>query len=395
MARAIWLPGGGGANLDVITAEAGDIVKGMVAVDKEGEPVTGTLELTGNAQDGNVLSGKTYYNTDTKTKRTGAMTERGAVSQALNCGGSYTIPEGHHNGSGKITANSLSSQTSATATAATILAGYTAWVNGSKLTGTVAVQSILSFSAAPYSSTQITFTWKNPAKGAFSGVIIVGKTGSYPTSISDGTRWYKGSGNNTAASGTSAATVSGFTGGTTYYFRCFSYAIKNNAEWVHGTTYTATAATTKGTDTITESETWTVPANVRSIDIFLVGGGASPMTSANEKRNPGGGGGYTKTYKGISVTPGQQFTVTIGAGGASGYASGNAGNVTTFGSYSAEGGKPGTAVTFASGSVNYYKGGDGGSGGGSINGTGGTNGGDGTAYHVHGPKMETTIRRRI
>ena len=67
---------------------------------------------------------------------TGTMVNRGAVSSSLNCGQSYTIPAGYHNGSGKVTANSLTSQTSATATAADILSGKTAWVNGTKLTGT-------------------------------------------------------------------------------------------------------------------------------------------------------------------------------------------------------------------------------------------------------------------
>lgn len=70
-------------------------------------------------------------------KVTGTMANRGAVSQALNAGGSYTIPAGYHNGSGNITANSLASQTSATATATDIASGKTAWVNGSKLTGTM------------------------------------------------------------------------------------------------------------------------------------------------------------------------------------------------------------------------------------------------------------------
>ena len=81
-----------------------------------------------------ILSGKIAYVKGSKI--TGTMTNQGAKTSSLNCGASYTIPAGYHNGSGKITANSLSSQTSATATAAKILSGYTAWVNGSKLTGT-------------------------------------------------------------------------------------------------------------------------------------------------------------------------------------------------------------------------------------------------------------------
>lgn len=103
MARAIWLPGGGGADLDVVTADAGDVLAGKVIVGPDGEPLTGTLALSGNASDGQVLSGQTYYNTDAKTKRTGTMPNRGAVNQSLAINGSYTIPAGYHNGSGKVT----------------------------------------------------------------------------------------------------------------------------------------------------------------------------------------------------------------------------------------------------------------------------------------------------
>lgn len=103
MAMGIWLPGGGGADLDVVTADAGDVLAGKVIVGPDGEPLTGTLALSGNASDGQVLNGQTYYNTDAKTKRTGTMPNRGAVNQSLAINGSYTIPAGYHNGSGKVT----------------------------------------------------------------------------------------------------------------------------------------------------------------------------------------------------------------------------------------------------------------------------------------------------
>ena len=103
MAMGIWLPGGGGADLDAVTAGAGDVLAGKVIVGPDGEPLTGTLALSGNASDGQVLNGQTYYNTDAKTKRTGTMPNRGAVSQSLAINGSYTIPAGYHNGSGKVT----------------------------------------------------------------------------------------------------------------------------------------------------------------------------------------------------------------------------------------------------------------------------------------------------
>lgn len=72
----IWMPGGGGgADLDVVTAGKPDVLAGKVIVDKAGEPLNGT------------------------------MSNRGAVSQALGVNGTYTIPEGYHNGSGKVTQN--------------------------------------------------------------------------------------------------------------------------------------------------------------------------------------------------------------------------------------------------------------------------------------------------
>ena len=63
------------------------------------------------------------------------MANNGAVSKTLNAGQSYTIPAGYHNGSRKVTANSLASQTQATATANNLPSGVTAWVNGNKITG--------------------------------------------------------------------------------------------------------------------------------------------------------------------------------------------------------------------------------------------------------------------
>ena len=66
----------------------------------------------------------------------GTMPNNGAVSTSLNAGQSYTIPKGYHNGSGKVTVNSLESQTQATATADDISNGKTAWVNGQLVIGT-------------------------------------------------------------------------------------------------------------------------------------------------------------------------------------------------------------------------------------------------------------------
>ena len=59
---------------------------------------------TGDAVEANVLAGKTFSNAQ-GTGKTGTMVNRGAVSQTIQPGGSYTIPEGYHNGSGTVAAS--------------------------------------------------------------------------------------------------------------------------------------------------------------------------------------------------------------------------------------------------------------------------------------------------
>ncbi|MGL6219964.1 MAG: hypothetical protein ACRC36_18120 [Lacrimispora sphenoides] len=49
----IWMPGGGGgADLDVITAGAGDVLAGKVTVDKDGNPLPGTMTYRGTGYHG-------------------------------------------------------------------------------------------------------------------------------------------------------------------------------------------------------------------------------------------------------------------------------------------------------------------------------------------------------
>lgn len=64
----------------------------------------GGVQPTGNAVPADVLAGKTFSNADGIDK-TGTMVNRGAVSETLAAGESYTVPEGYHNGSGVVSAN--------------------------------------------------------------------------------------------------------------------------------------------------------------------------------------------------------------------------------------------------------------------------------------------------
>lgn len=109
MSKAIITGGGGGADLDAVTAKAPDVLSGKVIVDQEGEPLTGT------------------------------MPANGSQDATLNCGESRTIPGGYTPG-GTVTANSLASQTPGNADAGAILSGRNAWANGNNIGGGIPLQ---------------------------------------------------------------------------------------------------------------------------------------------------------------------------------------------------------------------------------------------------------------
>ena len=135
---------------------------------------------TGTTSADKVLAGETF-STENDTDLSGTMPNKGAVTSSLNCGGSYTIPKGYHNGNGRVTANSLSSQTSANATANDIMNGKTAWVNGSKLTGTATIDSFggikykykFTFTKTTASDTKERFSMGNILDDIIAKVIIM------------------------------------------------------------------------------------------------------------------------------------------------------------------------------------------------------------------------------
>lgn len=107
----IWLPGGGGggASSDDCTLMRAAVPAGMKAVtaDSDDEAMEGTLNPDTTLADSQALSGQTFLKWNPQTKlferHTGSMANRGAVNQSLAINGSYTIPAGFHNGSGKVT----------------------------------------------------------------------------------------------------------------------------------------------------------------------------------------------------------------------------------------------------------------------------------------------------
>ena len=194
----------------------------------------------GDATAAQILNGKTVWVKGKKV--TGTMPNRGAVSQTLNAGGSYTIPEGYHNGSGKITASSLASQTQGNATASQILSGKTAWVNGKKITGTMTNQ------------------------GAKSTTLKAGGSYTIPAG------YHNGSGKITASS------LSSQTPGTA----TASQILSGKTAWVEGKKITGTM-TNQGakSTTLNAGGSYTIPAGYHNGSGKITASSLSSQTQAN------------------------------------------------------------------------------------------------------------------
>lgn len=89
---------------DTITKDK--LLTGVTAHGKDGEPITGSCTFDVNSQDATaqvaeILTGKTAYARGTKL--TGTMPNNGGVTGTINTvAGEYTIAQGYHDGSGKV-----------------------------------------------------------------------------------------------------------------------------------------------------------------------------------------------------------------------------------------------------------------------------------------------------
>jgi len=85
---------------------ADKLLKGYTAHGADGEAINGSCEFDANTQDATataaeILAGKTAYNKANKI--TGTMKNNGAVSGTISTkAGQYTVPQGYHDGSGKV-----------------------------------------------------------------------------------------------------------------------------------------------------------------------------------------------------------------------------------------------------------------------------------------------------
>lgn len=94
---------------------------------------------------------------------------------------------------------------------------------------------------------------------------------------------------------------------------------------------------------------WTVPLGITAVRVLVVGGGGSGSAGISDKYWPaGGGGGAVVENNSLSVSTGNQITVSVGAGGAAtsatSGATGNNGGSSSFGATTASGGSTNSNV---------------------------------------------------
>lgn len=97
-------------DLTADTITAADLASGKTAHDKSGAPITGTNTYDSNTSNdtataSEILATKTVHARGTAL--TGTMPNNGAVSGTISTvSGEYTVPQGYHDGSGKVSISS-------------------------------------------------------------------------------------------------------------------------------------------------------------------------------------------------------------------------------------------------------------------------------------------------
>lgn len=93
-------------DLTADTVDAAHLLDGYTAHGKDGAPITGSCTFDSDTSDdtaavGEILSGKTAHARGSQL--TGSMPNRGAVTGTISTkAGTYTIPQGYHDGSGTV-----------------------------------------------------------------------------------------------------------------------------------------------------------------------------------------------------------------------------------------------------------------------------------------------------
>ncbi len=258
------------------------------------------------------------------------------------------------NGGASITGYTVTSSPSVNAPAgctntANLSCTYSGLANGTAYTFTVVAINSKGNSAASAASSSVTPVTTPGAPTSLSGTVgnsQVTLSWTAPTStggsaITDYLVQYSTDGSNftTFADGvstTTSATVTGLVNGTAYTFKVSAV---NAVGTGTGATVSPTPFSTcspsssasGGFTTVTFTSTttcvWTAPTGVTSIRTLLVGGGGGGGTHVAG----GGGGGGVVDATSTSVTPGNSYTISVGAGGSAAVRNSTTSTVSTVG----------------------------------------------------------------
>jgi len=176
------------------------------------------------------------------------------------------------------------------------------------------------------------------------------------------------------SSASSPVTVSGLTTGTAYTFR--ATALNSYGPSPISAASSSITPIVQGQQAYTTAGTfsWVAPAGVTSVSVVTVGGGASNSSGGGTAY---GGGGALAYKNNIAVTPGNSYTVVVGAGASRCTGGANGGNsyFNSTGTVWAQGGLiTGAATYVGDGGGNGGGIGQGGGGAGGYSGNGGTGG---------------------
>lgn len=123
-----------------------------------------------------------------------------------------------------------------------------------------------------------------------------------------------------SATGVVAGTLPAVGTSTTYNFTVGANDAENQSTNRNfSITVTAVAAPGQQEFVTAGTYSWTAPAGVTTVSAVVVGGGGAGGVQYPYDAAGGGGGGGLAWKNNISVTPGQVYTVVVGAGGASRY----------------------------------------------------------------------------
>lgn len=109
--------------------------------------------------------------------------------------------------------------------------------------------------------------------------------------------------------------LNNLTANTQYYVRAYATNSQGTSYGPQVTFTTSGLTTSIATYSVAGNYTWTVPAGTVKIDVTVIGAGGGGGSSAHDIGGGGGGGGASATLEDMTVTPGTNYSLVVGAGG--------------------------------------------------------------------------------